>query len=107
MPPCSKQEIRSKLRSLPGWRSGKSHLSKTFTFSGFSECIAFVDLIAQRATAVDHHPDIDIRFAKATLRLSTHDEGGVTGKDFLLAADIDDVYAGFSQHLPGGSRPIG
>lgn len=88
------QEVQARLHDFPGWKSGKTHISRSFQFPGFSECIAFINLVARRAIVVNHHPDIDIRFDKATLRLSTHDEGGVTEKDFLLAADIDKLYAG-------------
>jgi 4a-hydroxytetrahydrobiopterin dehydratase len=57
--------------------------------------IAFVRRIAKRAEKMKHHPDFDIRFDKVTLRLSTHDEGGVTEKDFALARQCDEVFAKF------------
>jgi 4a-hydroxytetrahydrobiopterin dehydratase len=57
--------------------------------------IAFVRRIAKRAEKIQHHPDIDIRFDRVTLTLSTHDEGGVTEKDFLLARQCDEVFAKF------------
>lgn len=42
---------------------------------------------------MNHHPDIDIRFDKVTLTLSTHDAGGITEKDFSLAAQCDEIFA--------------
>ena len=57
--------------------------------------IAFVNRIAGKAQKINHHPDIDIRFNKVTLKLTTHDEGGITGKDFFLAHQCDEVFAKF------------
>ena len=57
--------------------------------------IAFVDRIAKKAQKSNHHPDIDIRFNKVTLKLSTHDEGGITEKDFSLARQCDEVFSKF------------
>ena len=53
----------------------------------------FVNRIARKAQKANHHPDIDIRFDKVTLKLSTHDEGGITEKDFSLARQCDGVLA--------------
>ncbi len=47
--------------------------------------------IAERAEAADHHPDIDIRYDRVACALSTHSEGGLTAKDFDMAAEIDQV----------------
>jgi len=49
-----------------------------------------VNRIARRAQNLDHHPDIDIRFNKVTLKLTTHDQGGITEKDFFLARKSDE-----------------
>jgi 4a-hydroxytetrahydrobiopterin dehydratase len=53
--------------------------------------IAFVNKVAALAEASDHHPDIDIRWNKVTLKLSTHSEGGLTGKDFSMARLSDGI----------------
>ena len=55
--------------------------------------IEFVNRVARKAQKLDHHPDIDIRFDKVTLKLTTHDEGGITEKDFSLARQCDEVFA--------------
>lgn len=64
-------------------------LRRTYCFPTFPTAIAFVRFVAELAEAADHHPDIDIRYSKVTLSLSTHSEGGVTEKDFDLLAQID------------------
>ena len=58
--------------------------------------IAFVRRIARQAQKINHHPDIDIRFDRVTLTLTTHDEGGITEKDFTVARLCDVVFARFS-----------
>ncbi len=57
--------------------------------------IAFVHRIAKRAQKMNHHPDIDIRFDKVKLTLTTHDEGGITEKDFALARQCDEEFDKF------------
>lgn len=68
-------------------------LVRTFTFSDFLAAIRFVNAVAEVAEAADHHPDIDIRYNKVTLALTTHDSGGLTEKDFALAAQADTIAA--------------
>jgi len=53
--------------------------------------VKFVNCVAIEAERSWHHPDIDIRWNKVTLTLSTHSERGLTNKDFLLAAELDRV----------------
>ncbi len=87
------ERIQTQLRSVPGWR-GKDRrkaIARTYTFPGFRASIAFVNLVAELAEARDHHPDIDIRYNKVTLTLSTHSAGGLTEKDFDLARLIDQA----------------
>lgn len=82
-------EIQRALGGLTGWSRRGDALTKTFTFATFAEAIAFVDRIAKLADAKQHHPDIDIRYTKVTLVLSTHDAGGITEKDLELAGAIE------------------
>ena len=59
--------------------------------------IAFVRRVAKRAEKNQHHPDIDVRYDKVTLKLTTHDEGGLTEEDFTLAEQCDEIFAKFSE----------
>jgi 4a-hydroxytetrahydrobiopterin dehydratase len=84
-------EIQRALGGLAGWaRRGDAH-SKTFIFERFADGIAFVDRVAKAADEMDHHPDIDIRYTKITMTLSTHDAGGITSSDLKLAERIESV----------------
>ena len=82
-------EIQRALGSLSGWSRRGDALVKTYAFDRFADGIAFVDRVAVAADAMDHHPDIDIRYTKITCILSTHDAGGITDSDLKLAEDIE------------------
>jgi 4a-hydroxytetrahydrobiopterin dehydratase len=89
MPPLTDDRIAGRLAALPGWERSGDEIVKTFELPGFPEAIAFVTRIADRAEAADHHPDLDIRYRKVRVALSTHDAGGITDKDFDLAAEVE------------------
>lgn len=74
-----------------GWENTGHALVREFVFSDFAGAMAFVNRVAQIAEQNDHHPDIQIRWNKVTLTLSTHTSGGLTEKDFRLAGAIDSL----------------
>ncbi len=84
----SENQLRDRLARLPGWERRGSEIRRTWTFADFESSMAFVNKVAALAQSADHHPDIDIRYSKVTLALSTHDAGGLTEKDFDLAEAI-------------------
>ena len=81
------------MKAVPNWSKRAQTILRTFKFDGFLKSIAFVNRIARKAQKINHHPDIDIRFNKVTLTLTTHDEGGLTEKDFSLARQCDAVFS--------------
>ena len=83
------QEISTRLNSLEGWSRDGKEILRQFAFRDFVGAMAFVNAVALRAEAANHHPDIDIRWNKVLLRLSTHSAGGLTESDFELAAKIN------------------
>ena len=76
---------------LSGWTRDGVTIERTAKLASFPKSIEAVDKVAELAEAADHHPDIDIRWRTVTFRLSTHSAGGLTEKDFALAAQIDGV----------------
>ncbi len=82
-------QIKTALAKTPGWQKRGSVISRTFVFKDFPAAIKFVNAVARIAEAAWHHPDIDIRWNKVTLALTTHDAGGLTRKDFALAKKFD------------------
>ena len=96
--PLSDSEIDQRLRELSDWRraGGTAEqppcIERDFRFSDFAAAISFVDQVAERAEAADHHPDILVHgWNKVRLTLSTHSQGGLTNADFALAREIDPL----------------
>src|SRR2546429_107335 len=87
----SDAEIEEGLARLPGWSRDGDAITKEFKFEGFGGAIAFVVAVAFRAEKADHHPDLDIRYNKVRVALSTHSEGGITGKDVALAGEAESL----------------
>jgi 4a-hydroxytetrahydrobiopterin dehydratase len=84
-------KIKSALAAVPQWKKKDAAISRVFQFKDFPAAIKFVDAVAELAEQAWHHPDIDIRWNKVTLMLTTHDAGGLTKKDFVLARKFDEV----------------
>ncbi len=84
-------QIKKRLGALRGWRRNGTEISKLYDLRNFVNAIGFVNSVAILAETANHHPDIDIRWSKVTLTLSTHSEGGLTDKDFNLAEEIDKL----------------
>jgi 4a-hydroxytetrahydrobiopterin dehydratase len=82
-------QIKRALAKFPEWKKTGSTINRTFRFKDFPAAIKFVNAVAKLAEKAWHHPDIDIRWNKVTLTLTTHDAGGLTRKDFALARQFD------------------
>lgn len=95
MPTLNILQTKRRLRSVPRWSKRGVAIRRRFEFQGFLEGIDFVSRVARRAEKADHHPDIDVRWNKVTLTLSTHSEGGLTGKDFSMARQCDLIFSRF------------
>ena len=93
MIPLSDIEIQRNLGTLPGWARKGDAIVKTYHFASFPAGIDFLARVADVAEAMQHHPDIDIRYTKVLFALSTHDAGGITTKDFALATAIEALAA--------------
>ncbi len=86
----SDEAAERSIRSLPGWRRDGSYIVKVFDFPTFLAGVGFVRAVARVAEAQGHHPDIHIVWTRVTLRITTHDEGGLTRRDFTLARAIEN-----------------
>lgn len=95
MPALTTKQVSVHLKAVLNWSKRAQTILRTFKFEGFLKSIDFVNRIARKAQKINHHPDIDIRFNKVTLKLTTHDEGGLTEKDFSLARQCDEVFSRF------------
>lgn len=81
--------VKRRLARLKWWRQAGNAIQKQYTFANFKEAVFFVNTVAGLAEKAGHHPDISVAYNRVTLTLSTHDAGGLTGKDFDLARWIE------------------
>jgi 4a-hydroxytetrahydrobiopterin dehydratase len=90
MPKLTNEQMSERLAALSGWAARDGLLSKTFTVPSFAHGVLFIGAIGQLAEAANHHPDVSLHdYSHVTVGLVTHSEGGLTEKDFDLAAQIE------------------
>jgi 4a-hydroxytetrahydrobiopterin dehydratase len=82
-------QVAAGLRSLPAWARRGDAIVREYQFADFAAAVRFVNAVAEVADELWHHPDVDIRWNRVTLALTTHDAGGLTELDLALAARID------------------
>lgn len=86
-------QLEQLMETVPGWELESKCLVHTRVHTDFNHAVGFVNRVADLAEEANHHPDMDIRWNKVTLRLSTHSKGGLTEKDFDLARKINSASA--------------
>lgn len=84
-------EIETRIAELDGWTVEDDKLKKHFAFGNFAASLEFVNKAGAIAERHDHHPDITFGWGYADFVITTHSEGGITGKDFALAKEIDGI----------------
>ena len=84
-------ELKQELKRVPEWDQEKKAIERTFEFDDFTQAIDFVNAVAEISEEEEHHPDIDLRYNRVRLVLSTHSKGGLTMRDFDLAERIDTL----------------
>lgn len=89
MPGLDEQARQGFLATHSEWSLDAETITRTFTFADFNEAMGFVNRVALASEVADHHPDIDIRWNRVTIALSTHEAGALTGKDTSLASQFD------------------
>ena len=87
-PVLSDDEQRDRLGDLPGWTIHDGGLERTFEFADFVTAFGFMSSVAILAERASHHPEWSNVYHRVTIRLTTHDAGGITDHDFALAAEI-------------------
>jgi 4a-hydroxytetrahydrobiopterin dehydratase len=91
MPLLDRDEVQERLSSLPDWSEQQGEIVRQLEFQDFVAAMDFVNSVAAKAEAAGHHPDIDIRYNRVRLALVSHDAGGLTQRDFDLAAAIESL----------------
>lgn len=90
----TEEEVRPRLVFLSGWEFRKDGIEKSYQFNDFLSAFSFMTRVAILAEKLDHHPEWSNVYNKVDIRLSTHDQGGVTDLDFTLAESIDKHISG-------------
>ena len=91
MEKLNEQQIETALKTLLGWKLEEGSIGKSFTFSNFKEAFAFMTRVAFEAEAQNHHPNWENVYNSVTIRLNTHDVGGITMNDIALAETIEQI----------------
>jgi 4a-hydroxytetrahydrobiopterin dehydratase len=89
MTKLSDDQVERSLKSLKGWSRDGDFITKEFRFRTFLSGIRFVVAVAKIAESQEHHPDIHVVWTTVTLKIQTHDEGGITNWDIALAKEIE------------------
>ncbi|MGH1357734.1 MAG: 4a-hydroxytetrahydrobiopterin dehydratase [Burkholderiaceae bacterium] len=88
----SVQEITTLLSGLlRHWQYEEGHICRTYATADWKTSLLVANTIGHLAEAAWHHPDLLVRFPSVTVKLQTHDAGGITDKDLQLAAQIESV----------------
>jgi 4a-hydroxytetrahydrobiopterin dehydratase len=93
MEPLNQKVIIAKLKELDGWELAGNAIEKEIRFSDFIETMSAMVQIAFYAESMNHHPEWSNVYNKLTIRLTTHDVGGITEKDIQLAGKINEITA--------------
>jgi 4a-hydroxytetrahydrobiopterin dehydratase len=86
-----KSELEKRIKKIPEWDLEDTTVNRVVEFESFPEAIDFVNDVSEIAEEAQHHPDIDIRYTRITLSLTTHEKGGLTDLDFEIASRIDTL----------------
>jgi 4a-hydroxytetrahydrobiopterin dehydratase len=89
MPRLTDDEIDAALKERSDWTREGDAIVRTVAFKGFMRPLLLANAIGHRADRMNHHPELTIRWGSLTVRLWTHDDGGLTEADFTLAGRID------------------
>jgi 4a-hydroxytetrahydrobiopterin dehydratase len=87
----SEEEIKERLKELPGWQHRGESIVKSFDRSDFVGSVKFLDSLVEPAEEMSHHPDIAISWSQVEVAISTHSEGGLTKNDFELAKKVESL----------------
>ncbi len=87
--PLQETAAKELLREVPQWTLKEKGIERVYPFNDFRQAVEFVNKVAAVAERQNHHPDIPISYNRVTLTLSTHKIGGLSRRDFILAARID------------------
>lgn len=90
--PLESDQITARLETLSGWEHSEGSLCRSFSFPDFVTAFGFMTSVALVAESMNHHPDWSNVYNRVSVRLSTHDAGGITDSDFELAEKMGALF---------------
>jgi 4a-hydroxytetrahydrobiopterin dehydratase len=90
-PTYGEEAIAARLGELPGWYYEDGWIRRVYKTDGWPTTLMLVNAIGYAAEAAYHHPDLNVTWARVTVKLATHSAGGITDKDFELARQIETI----------------
>lgn len=91
MSKLTNEQIDEALKDLPGWEQRGNRIEKEYTFENYMDGIQFINRIAHAAEERNHHPDLEVRWCKVKVFLTSHDTGGVTERDAGMAQTVETL----------------
>ena len=85
------QEIKELTAKIPGWAIYPEYIERNFLFENFVEAFSFMTKVALLSEKYNHHPNWENVYSKVKIKLSTHDLGGISSLDHVLASEINDL----------------
>ena len=86
------EELKELVAKIPGWKITSIHIEREFNFGNFIEAFSFMTKIALICEKHNHHPNWENVYSKVTIKLSTHDLGGITNLDQIIASEINEIF---------------
>jgi 4a-hydroxytetrahydrobiopterin dehydratase len=88
----SDREIDDHLEDRPQWERDGDRIRRAYSLDDFVEAVSFTERLVEPSESAPHHPDLEVSWGEVVVNLTTHDEGGLTEKDFNLAEEFDRIY---------------
>ena len=85
-------ELKELVFKIPGWEINSKQIQKEFNFPNFIEAFSFMTKVALICEKYNHHPNWENVYSKVIIKFSSHDLGGITNLDQLLASEINNVW---------------
>ena len=86
------EELKELSPKIPGWEIVSNHIKREFNFGNFIEAFSFMTKVALICEKHNHHPNWENVYSKVTIKLSTHDLGGITNLDQIIASEINQIF---------------
>ena len=86
------RELEELAVKIPGWTINSQFIERVFNFDNFVEAFSFMTKVALVCEKYNHHPDWENVYAKVTIKLTSHDLGGITNLDQTIASEINNIY---------------